>query len=80
MTPKFVQNTAQVHTPGNIAPTKHIQSFIVIYQNVRVISPEVWPPPYTPSNEMLSLQTFFTSWHLKFNPVLRPCHKVLDTP
>ena len=77
VTPKFVQNTAQVHTPGNIAPTKHIQSFIVIYQNVRVINPEVWPPPYIPFNQPLSLQNFFTSWPLKFNPVPRPCHMPL---
>ena len=71
VTPNFVQNTTKIHTPGDIAPTKLIQSYIVIYQNVRVINAEVWPPLYTPFNQLLSLQNFFTSWPLKFNPVLR---------
>ena len=74
VTPNFVQNTTKIHTPGDIAPTKLIQSYIVIYQNVRVINAEVWPPLYTPFNQLLSLQNFFTSWPLKFNPVLRLCH------
>ena len=39
-----------------------------------MINAEVWPPLYTPFIQLLSLQNFFTSWHLIFNPVPRLCH------
>ena len=74
VTPNFVQNTTKIHTPGDIAPTKLIQSYIVIYQNVRMISPEVWLPPYTPFDHPLSPQNFFTPWPLILNHDLELCH------
>ena len=45
----------------------------MIYQNVRMISPEVWLPPYTPFDHPLSPQNFFTSWPLILNHDLEVC-------
>ena len=68
MTAQIGQNTLKIHIPVQITPTKHIKSYIVIYQNVRATHPEVWEPLYIPFDLILCPPEFFHAVILDIEP------------
>ena len=74
MTAQIGQNTLKIQIPVQITPTKHIKSYIVIYQNVWATHPEVWEPLYIPFDLILCPPEFFHAVILE----IEPCSQTLS--